>query len=77
MGFVFNLRLINFKKFGDYKNFLKNPFASQFILVPVAHRDKYRVLKLTYELASSLHEINFIVTGTSAQEFIANFSIMF
>jgi hypothetical protein len=44
-----------------------------FILVPVAHRDKYRVLKLTYELASSLHDINFIVTGTSAQEFIDMF----
>jgi glycosyltransferase involved in cell wall biosynthesis len=41
-----------------------------FILVPVVHRDKYRVLKLTYELASSLNDINFIVTGTNAQEFI-------
>jgi glycosyltransferase involved in cell wall biosynthesis len=44
-----------------------------FILVPVAHRDKYRVLKFTYELASSLHDINFIVTGTSVQEFIEIF----
>jgi len=58
-------KILHHKKTYEYAEKFK-----PFILVPVVHRDKYRVLKLTYELASSLHEINFIVTGTSAQEFI-------
>ena len=61
-------KILHHKKTYDYAEKLK-----PFILVPVAHRDKYRVLKFTYELASSFHDINFIVTGTSAQEFINMF----
>jgi glycosyltransferase involved in cell wall biosynthesis len=61
-------KILHLKKTYEYAEKFK-----PFILVPVAHRDKYRVLKFTYELASSLRDINFIVTGTSIQEFINMF----
>jgi glycosyltransferase involved in cell wall biosynthesis len=58
-------KLLNYRKKYDYVEKYE-----PFILIPVAHRDKYRVLKYTYELASLLPNINFIVTGTNILDFM-------